>query len=130
MLSNVLDDFFYTLYGLGTLVAVTVLVTSLVWCICCCCVVCCRRWYKKHREGSTVVEEDLQYVSAVPKGSPSAVDAAHCLATTTNTNNNTFSSGYHSTIDASLSYSLQSLENNDQQVSPSYHTSLDNILNN
>ena len=119
-----LVDILYTPHGLVSLVAVTIIVTSLVWCLGCCCIIACRRWQKRRADGSTMAEEDLTYVS-VPMSSPTTIVKGDHIGT--------YSSGYASHVET-LSYSLQSLnssaaavdKDNDHEMT--MHTSLDNIL--
>ena len=74
-----LESFLYTPMGVGTLAAVAVVITSLVWLVGCCVYCCCRRRRSREEGGVTVANRDLMFLDIGP---------------TESVHNGTMSSGY------------------------------------
>ena len=56
-----IESFLYTPYGLATLAAVSIFLTSLLW-TCGCCIYCCyRRRHRLQEDGITEANRDLYY---------------------------------------------------------------------
>ena len=103
-----LESFLYTPYGVATLAAIAILLTSLVWTVCCCIYCCCRRRDRNHEEGGTTeANRDLLYLG---------------ISTTDQTNNGTLSSGYNT---GPQPYTTNSLTTGGTGM---FNTSLDSIL--
>ena len=74
-----LESFLYTPMGVGTLAAVAVVITSLVWLVGCCIYCCCRRRRSSEEGGVTVAKRDLMFLD---------------IGLTEPVHNSTMSSGY------------------------------------
>ena len=78
-LSDRLESFLYTPYGLATLAGITIIITSIVWTICCMVYCCCR--YKRNEAGVAEANRDILFFGDVGPSYPA--------------NNGTLSSGYN-----------------------------------
>lgn len=128
-----LETFLYTPYGLGTLAATAIVLTSLVWLLSCCICCCCWRYVKKRRNrlalGVAEADNDLRYVSTelcnTENGSRRLEPTSGGTGTrvgTEGTGIGTGSSGYQS-HSGTFNYSLDSFH-----TEMFAHSSLDSIL--
>lgn len=96
-----IEDFLYTPYGLATLAIVAVTLTSLIWLLGCWVYCCYRKRRRQRQAGTTEANRDLYYLGV-------------------NDQNGTLTSGYNT---GPQSYSLSLTTDNRL-----FHTSLDSIL--
>lgn len=108
------EEFLYTPYGLGTLAAAAIILTSLVWCIGCCIFCCCAKKCRKVR-GVDEASGEIEYLSVVR--------SSNTLDSTLKPYNEhgTGTSGYQSHVG---SYSLDSIRGGTAEMT----TSMDSIL--
>ena len=121
-----IETFLYTPYGLATLAATAVILTSFVWFIACCIFCCCWKCHKRQVTaeigGSIEAGNDLKYIQHRSTGD----NIMHTTRPITGQGySTTNSSGYQSGIDT-LNYSTSSLQNHDVLAT---NTSMDSILN-
>ena len=99
--------------GVGTLAAVAVVITSLVWLVGCCVYCCCRRRRSREEGGVTVANRDLMFLDIGP------TEPVH---------NGTMSSGYNTgpqPYTTSNSYNNPMARNGSTAM---LHTSLDSVI--
>ena len=108
-----LESFLYTPMGVGTLAAVAVVITSLIWLVGCCIYCCCRRRRSSEEGGVTVANRDLMFLDIGP------TELVH---------NGTMSSGYNTgpqPYTTSNSYNNPMARNGSTAM---LHTSLDSVI--
>lgn len=106
-----LESFLYTPYGVSALAGVTVLLTSLLWCLGCCVYCCIQRRHTQNQEGELVANREMDYYGVLQSGELSNPHHGE----------GTMSSGYNT---APTPYSLDSLTGHNAI----YTSSLDSII--
>lgn len=98
-----LEDFLYTPYGVGTLAAISVFLTSLLWCLGCCVYCVVQRRRNRNQEGVLEADRELDYYQyGAQNATATATDGGEGVSGP----NGTLSSGYNTAV---TTYSLDSL---------------------